>query len=393
MTGPPPVCRRVVHVITRYAGGGSERRLRDLVAATPEHEHHLIVGAETCHDLLSEQLRDVPVHIEPRLRRELHPVNDALALASLSRLLRRLSPDLVVTHQSKAGVLGRLLASRSGVPSIHSLSMATFGPGYPSPARALFRFVERRMAAHTGTYVVVGHDLADAYQRMGVPSELLRVVRSAATVPDVPADRHVASRELCRIAGLPPSRPTLAYVGSLDARKNVFALLDVLEAVQRRVHPAPRLLVVGEGPLSGELRRRTSQRGLGDHVVQLGYLEDPAPVFQGADAILLCSRAEGLPQVLVQAAAAGTPFVSFEVSGTRELVAAGAEGEVVPWGDVAAAAAAVDRVLAGAAERTGRRIDLTEWSPASVRARYAEVVRELLPPADSATHQGASGAG
>lgn len=376
MKGPSPVARRVVHVITRYEAGGSERRLRDLVAATPQHDHHVVVGAGRDPELLRSHLGGVPVHVQRWLRRAPHPVHDLLALRALLRLFGDLRPDLVVTHQSKAGVLGRLAAARCGLTVMHSLSMATFGVGYPRPVTAVFRIVERAMAPLTAAYAVVGHDLAREYRALGVPADRLHIVRSAAVLPTEPVDRCEATTALRRQAGFAPDRPVLAYVGSLDARKNVLALVDLLETAQRAATVPPCLVIAGDGPLRDNLERRVRARGLDGDVAFLGHLDDPAPVFQGADAVVLCSRAEGLPQVLVQASAAGTPFVAFQVTGTDELVAAGAVGEVVPWGDTAAAAAAVVRVLD--APRTGRRVDLSEWSPDGVRARYATLVRALL---------------
>lgn len=370
---------RVVHVITRYGAGGSERRLRDMVTATPHLEHLVVVGALAAPDRTPEQLGEVPVHVEAHLRRSPHPYHDLRSLRSLQRLLRRVRPDLVVTHQSKGGLLGRLAAARLGIPTLHSLSMASFGPGYPRAVRALFRRVERAMVPRTTAYAVVGHDLAATYRRLGVPADRLHVIRSAAPLPDEPVDRDRARAALRRRAGLAPDRPVLAYVGSLDARKNVLALLDLLERLGAASpeQTRPGLVVAGDGPLHAELRSRARSRHVTGDVAFLGHLDDPGPVFGGADLVVLLSRTEGLPQVLVQAAAAGTPFVAFDVSGTRELLAAGARGTVVPWGDLDAAGHAVTALLEASGE-TGRRLDLHDWDPALVGRRHAELIDELL---------------
>jgi glycosyltransferase involved in cell wall biosynthesis len=317
------------------------------------------------------------IDVEPLLRRPLHPARDVLAYRRIHRWLGAVGPELAVTHQSKAGVLGRWAASRLGVPVVQSLSMASFGPGYQWPVSVCFRGVERFMAPRTHAYAVVGHDLAAAYQGLGVPADRLHVIRSAARLPEPAADRAAALGHLGALTGLDPSRPVLAYVGSLDPRKNVLTLLDVLEAVTaRHPHPRPALVVAGDGPLRDRLAEHAQARGLAGDVVLLGHVADPAPVFRAAAVFVLLSRTEGLPQVLVQAAAAATPFVAFEVSGAHELVGAGAVGTVVEWGAVDELARAVVAHLR-APRLTTRTVSFAEWAPEVSHARYRELFDSL----------------
>lgn len=379
----------VVHLITRFARGGSERRLLDMVRATPNLDHHVIAGSVADPRAARDQLRPAGLQVEPRLRRRPAPTADPRALAALRGHLRALGADLVVTHQSKAGVLGRLAARGLDVPAVHSLSMASFGPGYPRPVREAYRRIEARMALGTDAYVAVGHDLAASYRELGVPAERIHVVRSAAPLPGPPDDKGLARDRLLDRAGLPRGRPVIAYVGSLDARKNPLQLVEVLDRVRgRRTGPDPVLVVAGAGPLTDEVARAAGERGLGDSVRLLGHVDDPGPVFQGADVVLLLSRAEGLPQVLVQAASSGTPFVAYEVTGTGELLAAGAAGVVAEWGDLDAVVDGVHRVLDGEVEAADV-VDLQEWDPAVVRDRHAAVLEAVL----TGGQEGVRGAG
>jgi glycosyltransferase involved in cell wall biosynthesis len=116
--------------------------------------------------------------------------------------------------------------------------------------------------------------------------------------------------------------------------------------------------------------------------VLTGHVADREQVgdaLRGADLVLLLSRAEGLPQVLVQAAAAGTPFVSFDVEGVRELLALGAVGAAVPPGDIDAVVDAASHQLRS---RDGARgeptVDLSSWSPDAIRSAYREVFTTVL---------------
>lgn len=372
----------VLHVCTRYQRGGSERRIRDLVAALPELRHHLLVGTASDAELAREQTGAEHVRVLPTLVRQVSPVRDAASLLHLWWLLRRTPYDLLITHQSKAGALGRAAALAARGPAVvHSLSMASFGPGYGRLEDRVFRRLERALGRRTGAFCVVGADLAARFAAVGVPADRLHVVRSG-----IPLAPGVRSRAQTRHAvqeryGVPPGRPLLCYVGSLEPRKDVLELPQVLAQLAGRLPVRPVLLVVGDGPQREELRARAAELGLAEDVVLTGHLADPEHVrdaLRAADAVLLLSRAEGLPQVLVQAAAQGTPFVAFDVEGVRELLHLGARGAAVPLGDVAAVADAVEALLESTAGHGEPVADLSSWSPDAIRAAYRDVVGGVL---------------
>ncbi len=366
----PPRPLRVLHLVTRYRRGGSEQRVRDLIAALDDAEHVVIVGADSDPELATEQL-GLEVEVEPDLVRSPRPDRDARAIARVRRRLRAGSFDLVVTHQSKAGVVGRVAArTAGGVPVVHSLSMASFGPGYGRAESALFRTIERVLAPLTARYVVVGADLARRFEVAGVTPRKLTIVRSAATLPSPAPEPRPTVAELAH------GRPVILSIGALEPRKHPLDLVSLLRSVQCTV-PDAFLAVAGEGPLAAELADAVRAAGLEDDVALLGYVKPVDPLLWRADVLVLLSEAEGLPQVLIQAAAAGLPFVTYEVDGAREVVGLGAVGAVVPLGDVDAAADAVTARLVAADERTVR-VDTGSWDPAVIRAAYRRVAHEVL---------------
>lgn len=369
---------QVIHIATRYLRGGSERRIGDIVRAFPEADHHLVVGADSDPELARSQLAPATITIVPQLVRDPSPVSDVAALRRLLALLRRSPPDLVVTHQSKAGVLGRLAARGAGcAPVLHSLSMSSFGPGYPRWQDALFRRIEARLQRSTAVYAVAGLDLAHRYAAIGVPADKLRVVRSGVRLPATRIDgpARSAAREELRI---PAERSVVAYVGSLDARKNVLALPAFLRGLL--THPCaarPLLVIAGDGPLRDALAASLREEGLEGDARLVGFLPDPAPLIAAADLTVLLSSAEGIAQVLVQAAAVGTPFIAYDVDGTRELIDAGADGAIAPLGDVDAAAAAAADLLASGTRGAGA-IDLSSWRREAITAGYRRLLSSVL---------------
>jgi glycosyltransferase involved in cell wall biosynthesis len=368
----------IVHVVTRYLRGGSERRVRDMVRSFPEAAHHLVLGGGSDVELATRDFDPATLTVMSSLVRRPDPWRDPITLHRLVRLIRRGGYDLVVTHQSKAGILGRTAARLCGAPAVHSLSMANFGDGYPKWQSALFRTAESRLAPATAAYAVVGSDLRRRYAEIGVPAEKLHIVRSGVPLP-APDEPQPSRGEVCRALGLPSDRPLILYLGSLEPRKNVLDLPDVLgRLVASTTFPRPYLVVAGEGPLSEPLRQALSAAGLADDARLLGYVPDPLPMVRIADVMVLLSSAEGVPQVLVQAAASGTPFVACAVDGVNELIELGADGIGVPPGDLEAAASATRSLLGDDRPPRPGYMDLSSWSAATITEGYQRVIGHAL---------------
>lgn len=372
--GAPPV---VLHVITRYQRGGSERRVQDSIRALAGMRHHLLLGADSDVELARTQTGAEQVTVLPTLVRQVDPIRDLRALVSLRRLLRGGEYSVVVTHQSKAGVLARAAAAVGGPPAVHSLSMASFGPGYGRLESALFQRVERALGRHTAAYCVVGADLAARFAAVGIPRDRLHVVRSGVPLPSRLPPREEARARLDARYGTSPGRPLVCYVGSLEPRKNPLLLARLLRTLHDRMAQPPDLLVIGDGPQRADLVAELGGLGLADHATLTGYLSEPGLVhdaLRAVDVVVLLSEAEGLPQVLVQSAAAGTPFVSFDVEGVREIIALGARGTAVPLGRLDDVADAVERWLAQVPADAEPTADLSSWSSSAIHASYRAVV-------------------
>ncbi len=379
ITEPSLAGRRILHVCTRYARGGSEQRLRDMLDAAPEAEHHIIVGRDSDAVRLSDEFPSAIVRTQSSLQRSPHPIKDAVAYRAIRKLLDESSFDLVCTHQSKAGFLGRLAArGKTAHGAVHSLSMANFGPGYSMLESALFRGAEQLLARYTRAYAVVGEDLAGRFSRIGVRESQIHVIRSAARLPV--ASGQVAGRAKCsQQFGLDPVRPWVLYLGSLEPRKNVLSLPVMLQ--QLLLHwgdgPAPMLVVAGDGPLREELSRLLDQMDLAEDSMLLGHVADPGPLLAGSDVLVLLSSAEGLPQVLVQASAVELPFAAYEVDGVDELLRMGASGRVVEQNNVLSISHEVHDLLVRGPRHPGT-VDLTDWERDEILRSYRRLFLELL---------------
>jgi len=383
-TAVPKQPKRVLQMCTRYKRGGSEQRVRDVYHAFSESAHTVVVGRDSDPELVHRHLGVAEVIVEPSLCREPNPVHDARAIARVYRLMRERNFDVVITHQSKAGVIGRTAAHLShGPPVVHSLSMASFGPGYGRMANHLYRPVERFLSRWTDAYAVVGRDLADRFAGIGVERAKLNIIRSGARLPSGAESATAAHARVAAAYGLPGDRPWILYLGALEDRKNVMSLPILLQQLLLMVPPpAPFLVVAGDGPRHDDLVALLDRMGLSGDARVLGYVPEPEALLVAATELVLLSRTEGLPQVLLQATAAGTPFVCCEVDGVDELLDLGAAGFVVDQGDVVGAARAVARwINAAALEPTPSpcpTADLRSWQVENVGWDYTTLVSSVL---------------
>lgn len=365
---------RILHVETRHRRGGAERNLANTIAWELSHGHevHLAVGRDS---LDGEFPPGAVAHVIPELVRSVSPVHDVRALLALRRLIGDGRFDVVHTHQSKAGVLGRL-AARNRVPVIlHTIHMASFGPAYNSLASIGFAIAERRCASFTTRIVSVGRELVDMYRAAGIGSaDRFVVIRSPIELSAYARLRDISpdERASARIGfGLRAEVPVALVVASLEPRKRVDLIVRSLapSVAAGRV----QLLIAGDGPERGLLQALVEELGVGDGVRFAGYVSDPTGVFAAATVLVHAATVEGVPQVVIQALAAGLPVAATEMVGLREVDDAQVELAHATGKDLVDAC---DRALRGPARQVPLD-SLAPWAPDAVRRDLAALYRSL----------------
>jgi glycosyltransferase involved in cell wall biosynthesis len=252
--------------------------------------------------------------------RQVSPRIDRAHARRIEDLLRDLRPDVVHTHSSKAGVLGRHASLRSGIGlRVHTphtfafLFSALFGP----VKRRLYRAVERHYSSRTGRLIAVSPSEAETFRSCGVvPHDRIRVVPNGID----PARFEGAPAADLAALGLDPSRPVAAVVGLLYAAKGQDLALRAAAAV-----PDLQLLLVGPGDPS-PLTDLARELGVQDRVVLTGPRDDVPSLLAAVDLLLLPSRWEGMPYIVLEAMAAGLPVVAHPVDGALDLVEHGVTG-------------------------------------------------------------------
>ena len=391
--GPRPI--RVLHVITRMIVGGAQENTM-LSCALIDRERYpseLVTGIETgsegsLHDECRR--RGVVVHREPSLVREIRPHLDLLALQRLVGFFRRHRPDIVHTHSSKAGILGRIAARWAGVPRIvHTAHGWSFTRGQPPHVRRLYVELERMCARRCDLIVVVANtDREEALAHgLGVPAQY-RLIRSGIEI-GVYRDIATTRAEARARIGVPADAFVVGCVGRLSPQKaplDLVAAFSQMASTRRNAH----LVLVGDGPLRAEVLAAVGRARLGGRVHLPGMRRDVPELLPAFDVLALSSRWEGLPRVFPEAMAAGLPIVATRVDGATEAILDGITGFLVDLGDERAMAArlsdlAGDPARARAMGAAGRdRVD--EFSAERMVRQLEEAYRALherrAPPAD-----------
>ncbi len=357
---------RILHVTTRNLPGGSARNLGFHLAweRAAGCEVHLVVGGT---EEVGSPPDGVHLHRMPDLVRAPNPRADLLAAAQLRRLIAAVRPDVVHTHQSKAGILARLAARGRAPVVVHTVHMASFGPGYSRLASAAFTTAERHCGRFTDFFVAVGDELKNRYlgARIG-REEQYTVIRSAVQVERFLATRCLTGPEraaLRRRLSLPPHESVLLAAGLLERRKRFDLAIRQLAGLLVRA-PAV-LLIAGVGSEEAALRAAAAAHGAGQRVRLLGFVENLHEYAAVADLLVHTSLTEGLPQVVVQALAAGLPVLATEAVGLSEL--APAPLHVVP-SDGGRLAAAAERLLGAGRPGAMCQSRLQPWTEAAVGA-------------------------
>jgi glycosyltransferase involved in cell wall biosynthesis len=342
---------RVCHVITLLElGGAQENTLYTVSHLREPFLPTLVCGPGGILDNDARRL-GVPLRFVPSLGRRARPARDLAALLALVRIFRRERPDIVHTHSSKAGILGRLAARLASVPRIvHTIHGYGFNATRTWPARQAFLALERLAARVTDRFIAVSRaNLAEGVALGLFTPDRVSLIRSGVALGDFEdASRRTgpgARREgLRQELGLPPGAPLVGMVACLKPQKSPLTFIEVAARVLRDV-PGATFLVAGDGELRAAVERRAAELGLDGRLRLLGWRRDVPRVMAALDVLLHTSLWEGLPRVLPEAIASGVPIVATSVDGTSDILQDGRTGLVRPPGDVEGLAADVKRLL------------------------------------------------
>ncbi len=303
----------VALVITGLAPGGAERALAKLAIGLPQAEfavevYSILPRPEAGRDLLVLELEQagVPVHfLEATARWKWF-----IVVRHLAGLLRKQQPDVVQTYLMHANVLGAWAAHQAGVTRVVTgLRVAE--------RRARWRcWLERAAAPWAARHVAVSESVAQfARTRMGLDPAKVLVIPNGV---DVERFRTAVPADLTEW-GVPAGRRAIICLGRLEPQKGLDWLLEGAPRWLGEL-PGHDLLLVGNGPQRARLERQASDLGISPRVHFAGWVADIPGVLRASDLLVLPSRWEGMPNVLLEAMAGGLPVVARAVEGVNEVL-------------------------------------------------------------------------
>lgn len=319
----------------------------------------------------------------PELLHPIRPLRDLRAVRQMKALLCRLQPDVIHTHQSKAGIIGRLATSATpNALVVHGIHIIPFD-GVGLFKRAIYIASEKMAARRTDLFIAVSRSVGQAYVEAGICNSVEAVYSgmdlSPFRCPDLPQDWP----QLLGTAPDAQSRPPVVLMlAAFEPRKRHQEFLRAFAEVCSEI-PGTRLLLAGKGPHEAAVRATAAELGIKEHVVFCGFRSDPQALAALADLCILTSKREGLPRVVVQYIAAGRPVIVADLPGIGEIVKDGVNGLISDPEDISDTAAKMrDLLLHRAAlqrlAQGARETDVSDWDLDRLGARTTALYEQAI---------------
>ncbi|GBE57312.1 alpha-D-kanosaminyltransferase [bacterium BMS3Abin01] len=387
---------KIINVIANARQGGMPEHVLTLSRELKQRGHQVQVLSMTAGPMVQALERaGINTVTVPRLSHRMgkNPLL-AVKVTRITRgLLQHMDPDIIHTHGPRAHILAgrasRYPGGHSLVATVHGSYrqfMAGNGGEFSRVTRRLKQLqylgIDRYTAGIADRVIAVSDATRDDLVKgAGVPADKVCVIHNGV------ARQQVSDEEIAAVRGglgLGDARKLVAYVGRMAFHKGAGDLVSAAAAVARQA-PGARMVMVGEGPLSDELKEGVAAEGLRDRVMFTGHREDAVSIIAASDLFVLPSLSEGLALTLLEAAMTSTAMIATDVGGNPDVVRPGETGLLVPPRDPEALAAAIVDLLRddsrraemGAAARrlwereftVGRMVD-------SIEALYGELTAD-----------------
>lgn len=323
--------KRILYIITKLELGGAQKQLLSLICRLDRAEFHPLLFASS--GILDDEARAIgglELHLSHYLDRSVNILKDLLAFWEIYRFIRKNKIDIVHTHSSKAGILGRLAAKAAGVKVIlHSVHGWSFHDFQNTFAKRLFLFLERSCAAFTDKIIVVSKSDKSKGLKEAIGEENKYKVIPYGINHD---EFYNQDNALCDELNIPPSDILVGMVACFKPQKAPLDYIKVARIAAGQVKNV-KFVLIGDGALRSKISKLISEYNLKDKVFLAGWRQDVPKILPALDIFLLTSLWEGFPVVALEACAAGKPVLVTNTGGIAEFIQEGKNGFLINPGE------------------------------------------------------------
>lgn len=313
--------------------------------------------------------------------REIRPLRDLVGLYHLWRFLRASSYDLVHTHTSKGGFVGRVAAKLASVPAIVHTAHGFAFHEESDPIILRTCSLLERMAAHCCHRIIT---VSEFHRRWAIQLGIGDEAKTTAIPNGIPEESVELSADALRMGlGIKPGELAILTIGRLAPQKGLEYLIAALPRLADQFARPFKVFLAGEGPLKAELHRMVADRGLEDRVVFLGFRKDARQLLGACDLVILPTLREGLSIALLEAMAAGKPIITTTIGSNKEATLNGEAALLIPPNSPLAIADAITKIVENAwmASLLGsraREIYLARYTDTHMLKAYRAIYEEIV---------------
>lgn len=355
--------RSVTFCITELDPGGAEKALVQVACGLSKRGWQVSVVSLRDRGELAHELESAHISVTEL---KCGGLADARAVLRLRKFLTGQRPSLLVCFLHQANIVGRLAGWMTGIPVVSGVRVAD--------RRKLVIWTDRLTRHLTVKYVAVSRHVAEVHSQLcKIPQSQVSLIYNGVDMPSALPPQTDRDDEQIRVL----------FVGRLTEQKRPQDLIDAVAALSADIRQKVQIDILGDGELQEKLRQQISTLGLDDHVQLHGHQSNAAEWMRRSDALVLPSRWEGLPNVVLEAMANGLPVIASNVDGIPEMIDHGVTGWLVAPCDTDAiaeqlTAVCIDREARDAvANRAFEAVRQRFSWDATIRA-FDELLSELL---------------
>ncbi|MDI6802583.1 MAG: glycosyltransferase family 4 protein [Bacteroidota bacterium] len=328
---------KVLHIITLFSVGGATETVVSIAKGLKDkgYDVTIISGSHISSEgnmLPIAKEFGLNVTIIPDLKRNIHPIYDLKSLFHIKKIIKEGNFDIVQTHSSKAGIIGRFAARLAGVKHIvHTIHGLPFHSYQNSIIRWLYIFIEKLSAKITSVLVAVSNQIVkeSLHYKVG-KNEQFVVIRSGFNTDDYRVNPETSDKYR-KMLGFKRDDFVIGKISRLSKLKGHSILIQVLPNIIKEF-PQVKIMFVGDGEMMNELVTKVKGLGINEHVIFTGAVPPSAiPDYLSAmDAVIHTSLHEGLPRVIPQALLMRKPVITYNLDGAPEIIIDDYNGLLIP---------------------------------------------------------------